>query len=60
MILDFKATMEAAHTWCDHCQAYAKITCTQPYRDYTWRVEIKCTNYECEERGILTVIEVKA
>jgi len=48
-----------ATTWCDHCQAYAKITATQPYRDYTWRIEIHCTNYECDERGILTVIEVK-
>lgn len=60
MILDFKATMEAASTWCSDCQQYASIECTQPYRDYTWRVEIICRNYECEERGVILVIEVKA
>ena len=52
--------VEGWHTWCDHCQATAKVTATQPYRDYTWRIEIKCTNYECEEVGLQTVIEVKA
>ena len=51
---------DKATTWCNNCQQYAKITATQPYRDYTWRIEIHCTNYECDDRGILTVIEVKA
>jgi len=60
MIVDFKATIEAANTWCDNCQSYAKIECTQPYRDYTWRIEIICKNYECEERGIILVMEVKS
>ena len=53
------ALFERATTWCYDCQAYAKVTATQPYRDYTWRIECRCTNYECEERGILWVMEIK-
>ena len=46
------------NTWCD-CQSYAKVEVSQPYRDYTWRIEVRCTNHECEDRGIIQVIEVK-
>jgi len=47
------------YTWCSDCQSVAKVMATQPYRDLTWRIEIHCVNYECEERGIISVIEVK-
>jgi hypothetical protein len=47
------------YTWCSDCQSTAKVIATQPYRDLTWRIEIHCVNYDCKERGILTVIEVK-
>ena len=46
------------YTWCSDCQGKAKVIATQPYQNWTWRIEIHCVNYECEERGIITVIEI--
>lgn len=47
------------YAFCSSCQWELRFEATQPYRDYTWRVEMKCRNYECEIQGIQQVIEVK-
>jgi len=47
------------YSCCSNCQWNLKFYISQPYRDYTYRIEIKCNNYECDEQGIQSVIEVK-
>jgi len=42
---------------CPSCDTKLKIVQTQPYQDYTWRIEIDCPEFECEWDGLL--IEVK-
>jgi len=49
---------EEWNTWCNDCQWKAKVVATQPYRDWTWRIEIHCINHDCEEHGIICLIEV--
>lgn len=59
--------LEKASAWCPHCDSKARIVATQPYRDYTWRVEFQCRNWgnedeqddACPLQGIFMVMEVK-
>lgn len=44
---------------CSNCQWQLKFEATQPYRDWTWRIELLCRNPDCDDRGITQVIEVK-
>ena len=53
--------LEKANAWCPHCDCKLRIEVTQPYQDYTYRVEFICTKYgECMEAGIVMLMEVKA
>ena len=47
------------YSCCNNCQWELKFKATQPYRDYTYRIEIICMNYDCDDNGITQVIEVK-
>lgn len=52
--------LEEAAAWCPYCDCQARIVATQPYRDYTWRVEFQCRNFgECDEAGVFMIMEVK-
>jgi len=48
-----------ANAWCPYCDCKLKIDVSQPYRDYTYRIEFHCRNYECDEVGIVMLMEVK-
>lgn len=48
-----------ANAWCPYCDCKLKIDVSQPYRDYTYRIEFHCRNYECDENGIVMLMEVK-
>jgi hypothetical protein len=49
-----------ANAWCPYCDTKLTIDVSQPYRDYTYRVEFKCKNYsDCDEHGIVMLMEVK-
>jgi hypothetical protein len=45
--------------WCPYCDWSMRIEVTQPYQDYTYRVEFHCRNYACDEHGIVMLMEVK-
>ena len=51
--------LENANAWCPYCDCAAAIKVSQPYRDYTWRIEFHCLHMDCEERGIVMLMEVK-
>jgi len=52
--------LENANAWCPHCDRKLSIDVSQPYRDYTYRVEFICKNYqECLQTGIVMLMEVK-
>ncbi len=52
--------LEEANAWCPYCDTKARIVATQPYRDFTWRVEFQCRNWnDCDAQGIFMVMEVK-
>jgi len=52
--------LENANSWCPHCDCKLSIKVTQPYQDYTFRVEFICKKYnECLEAGIVMLMEVK-
>ena len=51
--------VEGWHAYCHNCQWTLKIEATQPYRDFTWRIELICRNHDCDERGITQIIEAK-
>ena len=42
---------------CPSCDTKLLIKQSQPYHNYTWRIDIDCPNFECEWDGLL--IEVK-
>ena len=46
-------------SYCCYCDSKIKFKLSQPYRDYTYRIEMHCINYKCEEQGITQIIEVK-
>lgn len=53
--------LEKANASCPYCGCKLRIEVTQPYQDYTYRVEFICTQYrECMEAGIVMLMEVKA
>ncbi len=54
-----KMNVESWYCVCNTCQWRLKVEATQPYRDWTWRIELICRNYDCHEHGITQVIEVK-
>jgi len=57
---DLMKNLENAAAWCPYCDTRARIVATQPYRDYTWRVEFQCRKFgECDEAGVFMVMEVK-
>lgn len=52
--------LENAAAWCPYCDGKVRIVVTQPYRDFTYRVEYQCTRWDdCEEAGIVMLMEVK-
>ena len=59
MISKYGLDVSKWYSCCDNCQWELKFKATQPYRDYTYRIEMICQNYECEDQGIVQVIEVK-
>ena len=50
--------LENANAWCPYCDSKLRIEVTQPYRTLTYRVEYKCRDYDCEEHGIVMLMEV--
>ena len=48
-----------AVSWCPYCDWTVNIKVSQPYRDYTYRIEFHCRNFDCDEHGIVMLMEVK-
>lgn len=52
--------LEKASAYCPHCDSKLTLDISQPYQDYTYRIEFICKQYaECLHAGIVMLMEVK-
>jgi len=54
---DLMLDLDKVYAHCPSCDYKLLIKQSQPYQNYTWRIDIDCPNFECEWDGLL--IEVK-